>query len=190
MKRLFLMCFFLFLPACQFIGTIFNGAHKVAVTLMDDRSFSDDMADTRINLEIRDALMQQDARYGLDIEVTVFEGTVLLNGALPNLDLVGQVMQTAWSVEGVQKVHNYIRISDVADIVGVNENAAVSAKIRAELAMTKGIASSNYKIVMENNTVYILGIMADDAELSKAVAVIKDTVTVEKVIPLMRYKTQ
>lgn len=179
-------CCFL-LSACQFAGTIYTAGQKVAAVALDDRSFSDDMKDTRINMEIRDTLARKDIKYAFDIEVTVFEGAVLLNGALPNVELVDEVVDIAWGVEGVKKVYNYIRVAPTPSLEVVNEDAAISAKIRYELSFTKGVSSVNYKITMENGVIYILGIAKNQEELDKVVAVVKNTVNVNRIIILTRW---
>ena len=187
-KKLLLCSSILMLSGCQFIGTIYNAGHKVTSIVLDDRSLKDDWSDTKINLSLRKELAKKDFKYLLDIELTVFEGAVLLNGALPQIPLIDEVVETAWKTPGVTKVYNYLRLGEPPSLSIVNEDAAVSAKIRYELSLTKGVSSVNYKITMENGTVYLMGICEDMDELEKVVAVIKNTVSVDKIIVLSRYK--
>lgn len=187
-RVLFCSCFCLFLTGCQFIGTIYNAGHKVTSLVLDDRSLQDDYNDTKINLSIRRNLAQKDIKYFLDIEVTVFEGYVLLNGALPQTALIDEVIETVWKTNGVKKVYNYIRLDTPPKMSIVNEDAAISAKIRYELSLIKGVSSVNYKITMENGVIYLMGISENEEELKKVLAVIKNTVSVQKIIVLTRYK--
>lgn len=192
LMRIFLTVFgiliTLIIGGCQYIGTVYNGISRVTVILLDDRSFSDDITDTRINIELRDNLIRRDVKYGLDIEVTVFEGAVLLTGALPDPLLIDEVCEIAWNVPDVYKVYNYIRLASPLGVESVNQDAAVSAKIRMELTFTRGIDSSNYKLVMENGVVYVMGIFEDSSELDKTLSVIKNTPGVEDTIILGRFK--
>ncbi len=183
-----IISFFLFigLTGCQFLGTIANGAHKAYTVLADDRSFGDDMRDFRINLEVRDALGKQKNSLALDVEVTVFEGEVLLTGAVPDANLIQHAMRAAWSVDGVKKVYNYIRMNDPLPLDEVTQEAAWAAKIRTELGMTSGISSSNYKLTLENGVVYLMGVRSSDEEYASALAVIKNSIGVDRVICLMR----
>lgn len=176
------------LCGCQFIGTVYNTGHKITSIMLDDRSLKEDWSDTKINFAIRKALTQRDFKYLLDIELTVFEGTVLLNGALPQTSLIDEVVEITWKTNGVKKVYNYLRLGEPSSLLSVNEDAAISAKIRYELSLTKGISSVNYKITMENGTVYLMGIAQDDTELEKVVSIIKNTVGVNKIIILLRNK--
>ena len=132
--------------------------------------------------------MKKDFKYLLDIELTVFEGAVLLNGALPQTSLIDEVVETVWSTPGVKQVYNYIRLGTPPALSIVNEDAAISAKIRYELSITKGISSVNYKITMENGIIYLMGISKNQEELEKVIAVIKNTISVTKIIVLTRYE--
>ncbi len=186
----FLICCLICLNGCQWAGTIFSATHKVASVVMDDRSLSDDYTDTKLNILIRNALSQRKLSYAVDIELTVFEGAVLLNGALPDERYIEEVIKTVWQVDGVEKVYNYIRLDEPLSIDKVNEDALVSAKIRYELSITRGISSANYKITMENKTVYLMGIIQDETELNNVIAVIKNTVNVKDIVVLNRFQNR
>ena len=187
-KQFVILSSALLLCGCQFIGTIYNAGHKVSSIVLDDRALKDDWLDTKINVSIRNKLAKKDLKYLLDIELTVFEGCVLLNGALPQTALIDEVVEAVWQTNGVHCVYNYIRVATPSDLASVNEDAAVSAKIRYELSLTKGISSVNYKITMENGTIYLMGISKDEEELKKVIAVIKNTVGVSKIIVLTRFQ--
>ena len=141
-----LLSFCFLLTGCQFIGTIYNAGHKITSIVLDDRNLSDDWNDTALHVSIRNALLKKDFKYLLDIELTVFEGIVLLNGALPQTALIDEVVETVWQTKGVKQVYNYIRLGNPPPLSIVNEDAAISAKIRYELSLTKGVSS-----VQDNN---------------------------------------
>lgn len=180
---------FLALGGCQFIGTLYNIGDRTITILLDDRPFSQDMRDLKTNAALRKALIAQDPKFGIDIEITVFEDIVLLNGALPNTELIETVVQTVWCNESVKKVINYIRL-DTPSTYQASEDASISAKIRTELSLTRGISASNYKLTMENGTVYLMGITKDDAELNKVIAVIKNTPGVQDIVVLTRFQNE
>lgn len=187
--KLYLICALcLLLGGCQFIGTLFTGVRKIGTMIVDDRATEDDINDTKIYAALKKSYVDIDPKLGLDVEPTVFEGRVLLAGALPNVGLIQQVLQATWRNPGVIHVYNYIRITEPSSLENVNQDAALSAKIRAELSFTKGIASTNYKIAMENGAVYIMGIAKNKAELDLVTAVIKNTVGVQKVVSLVRFE--
>lgn len=174
-------------PACQFIGTLYNIGDRSLTLLLDDRPFSQDIRDLKTNTALRKSLIAANPRFGLDIEITVFENIVLLNGALPTTDLIDQVAEIVWQNDTVEKVLNYIRL-DTPSTYQASEDATISAKIRTQLSVTRGISASNYKLTMENGTVYLMGITKNEAELNKVIAVIKQTIGVQDIIVLTRFK--
>ena len=185
MKYLSLVLLFL-LGGCQFIGTVTNGVQRLYSMVADDRTASDDWSDVQINLAVRDSLGHRQFALMIDIEVTVFEGSVLLTGTVPNGDILNEVMEATWAVSGVRKVYNYIRIDSSPKLLDTASEAAKAAQIKTRLTLTAGINSANYKIILENGTIYLMGICAGPEEYQKVEAVLKDTEGVEKIIYLMR----
>ena len=180
------LCLFLLLGGCQFIGMITNGVHRVYTMASDDRSASDDWSDVGINMAVRDALGKKKAALMIDVEVTVFEGAVLLTGTVPKAEVVNEILSATWSVEGVKKVYNYVRVDEAPKITNTAAEAAKAAQIKTRLGLTAGIDSANYKLVLENQTVYLMGICAGEEEYQRVQAVLKDTEGVDKIVYLMR----
>lgn len=186
MRYLIFIGLCILLSACQFAGTLFTGARKVTTVLLDDRSFSDDLKDAQINMALREDFINLDPKLGLDISPDVFEGAVLLTGTLPNIEMIQEILQITWSTPDVKCVYNYIRVAEPPSLEIVNTDAAVSGTIRTQLTFTKGINSSNYKLIMENGVIYIMGIAQNQQELDRVISVIKNTVGVQKVVNLTR----
>ncbi|MGN1063410.1 MAG: BON domain-containing protein, partial [Alphaproteobacteria bacterium] len=118
------------LGGCQLAGTLFTGARKVTSILLDDRSFPDDVTDTKMNFVLRDAYVAIDPKLGLDIEPTIFEGKVLLTGALPTVELIQQVLEITWQHPNTKCVYNYIRVAEPPSLDVVNQDAAISGAVR------------------------------------------------------------
>ena len=181
-----LLIFCFLLAGCQLIGTIGNGVHRLYAIVADDRTTADDWSDVQINLAVRDSLGHRKAALMIDVEVTVFEGAVLLTGAVPSGDVLNEIMEATWSVPGVRKVYNYVRVDSSPKLLDTTAEAAKAAQIKTQLALTTGIQSANYKLILENGTIYLMGICAGPEEYQKVEAVLKNTEGVDKIIYLMR----
>ncbi len=185
MKKICFLLIIFCLSGCTYLGTLATGIRRIGTILWDDRPLKQDAEDTQINLALRSAFIKEDIKLGADVEVTVFNGVVLLTGAIPSTDLIMHLVTLTWQTPGVKKVYNYIRQDTPLALADVQEDAAVSGFIRTQLMLTKGIKSSNYKLTMENKVLYIMGQSTSRQEYEKVLAVIKDTAGVEKVVTLI-----
>jgi osmotically-inducible protein OsmY len=140
----------------------------------------------QINLNVREALARQIPTLAIDVEVTVFEGEVLLTGAIPSIEVIHTILTATWSVPGVRKIYNYVRLDSAPDIQDISLETAKALQIKSELAITAGIESANYKLILENGTVYLMGICSSESEYQAVLSVLKSTDGVEKIVPLMR----
>ena len=185
MKK-YLTLLFLFLCSCQFIGTAYNVGSKVGAVVMDERELSDDWNDTKINMSIRTQFLKDKINYVLDVEITVFEGEVLLNGAIPTIEDMERIIEIAWQTKGVSKVYNYIRVSSPSNLATTTKDALIASSIRTELMMTSGITSVNYKITLDEGILYMMGIAKNADELQAVMNIIYATDGVERVISHIR----
>ena len=181
------LLFLLLLSGCSYVGTVYNVGSKVGAIVMDERDFDDDWKDSQINLIIRKEFAKTKFAYLTDVEITVFEGDVMLNGAIPNIDNIDEILEIVWNVEGVQRVYNYLRLEKPSDIVETTQDALIAASIRTQLSLTQGVTSVNYKITVDDGIVYMLGIAKNAQEYSAVLAAIQSTDGVQKVISNVRY---
>ena len=187
MRILIVLCL-LILSGCQLGGTLINAGHRLYAMVADDRTATDDWTDVRINAAVRDAMGQRSAALIVDVEVTVFEGSVLLTGIVPKGDVLNDILTATWSVPGVRKVYNYVRVGEAPEALTTAGEAALATKIKAQLGLTPGIDAPNYKLVLENGVVYLMGICAGEEEYGKVLAVLKNTDGIDKIINLTRQK--
>ena len=182
-----ILCFTLFFcVSCQFVGTIYNVGSKVGAVVMDERELADDWNDTKINMAIRTSFLKDKINYVLDVEITVFEGEVLLNGAIPTIEDLDRIVQIAWETKGVLKVYNYIRVDKPSDLATTTKDAFIASSIRTKLTMIPGITSVNYKITVDKGVLYMMGIAKDASEFQAVMNVIYDTEGIERVISHVR----
>lgn len=181
---LFLFCFLL--SGCGIWTSLINVGHSVGIIVADDQPLSQDATDIEIYTVIKQKLAEKEINTLLDVQVTVFGGRVLLTGALPNMDLIATCVETAWQQKDVQYVYNYIRLGETLGFVDTSQEAVSASSLRNQLALTEGIKSSNYKIVLENGVVYVMGLKKDKAEWENAQNVIKQTYGVNDIVYLMQ----
>ena len=186
MKKLLFLLSLFFLSACSFIGTAYNVGSKVGAVVMDERELKDDWNDTKINMTIRNNFLMDKINYVLDVEITVFEGEVLLNGAIPTIEDMERIVEIAWQTPTVTKVYNYIRLEQPSPLNITAQDALIASSIRTQLTMSSGITSVNYKITVDEGILYMMGIAKSEEELKKVMDIIQATDGIEKVISHVR----
>ena len=186
MKNIFIFTALFCLSACSFIGTAYNVGSKVGAVVMDERELEDDWNDTKINTSIRTNFLKDKINYVLDVEITVFEGEVLLNGAIPTIEDMERIIDIAWKTPGVTKVYNYIRLTQPPSLATTTQDAMIASSVRTQLLMTGGITSVNYKITVDEGVLYMMGIAKNEEELQTVMDIIHSTSGIEKVISHVR----
>ena len=176
------------LSGCQIWTTLLGGIHSLGTVIADDRPVDEDVSDIGLYASVRKNLSATESKFLLDVQVTVFQGEVLLTGALPDIDLIDRAVETTWKTPDVQRVYNYIRLGKTSGFVDTSSDAAVASAIKTQLMLTKGIKACNYKIVVESGVVYVMGLESSSEEWEAAREVIADTTGVQKIIYLMHPK--
>ena len=190
MKPVFILLSLFFFSACSFIGTAYNVGSKVGAVVMDERELEDDWNDTKINMTIRNNFLRDKINYVLDVEITVFEGEVMLNGAIPTIEDMERIVEIAWEIPAVTKVYNHIRLEQPATLADTAEDALIASSIRTQLTMTSGITSVNYKITVDDGVLYMMGIAKNNEELQMVMDIIHATDGIEKVVSHVRKSYQ
>ena len=174
------------ISGCSFIGTAYNVGSKVGAVVMDERELKDDWNDTKINMFIRTNFLKKKISYVLDVEITVLEGEVLLNGAIPSVEDMERIVEIAWQAEGVTKVYNYIRLAEPSDLIKSSQDALIASSVRTRLMATPDITSVNYKITVDDGVLYMIGIAKSQKELDAVTNVIYKTDGITKVVSHLR----
>lgn len=186
-KRILLLLLFAGLVSgCSFVGTAYNVGSKVGAVVMDERELKDDWNDTKINMFIRTNFLKKKISYVLDVEITVFEGEVLLNGAIPSVEDMERIVEIAWAAQGVTKVYNYIRLAEPSDLIKSSQDALIASSVRTRLMATPDITSVNYKITVDDGVLYMIGIAKNQKELDAVTNVIYKTDGITKVVSHLR----
>ena len=176
------------LCGCQIWTTLINGIHSVGTVIVDDRPLDEDISDISLYTSVRKNLSATESKFLLDVQVTVFQGEVLLTGALPSIDLIDKAVEAVWKTPDVRRVYNYIRLGKTSDFADTSSDAAVASAIKTQLMLTKGIKACNYKLVVESGVVYVMGLQSDWTEWEAAREVMAATPGVQKIIYLMHEK--
>ncbi len=162
------------------------GAGAGAVALSDDRRPQAQIAqDDASTSRIKELLDQQKlADSPNHIRYTVYNGVVLLVGQVANDNIRALAYQAAQSAPGVKNVINELTVGPALSTTQIAEDGYLSSKVRTKLATTRDFKSKHLTIVVENGSVYLMGLMTSE-EQRIAVAVTRDVDGVKRVVRIM-----
>ena len=165
MNRLLALSFcistLLALHACA--PAVVVGAGAGAAAAHDRRSVGAIVDDAAIELKIG-ALVKADKTLTdtTHIAVTSVNGVVLLTGEAETATLRDKVVADARNVESVRMVVDEIRIAKPTPIGNRTRDTWITTKVKSKLINTRGLDSSQVKVVTEARSVYLLGLVTQE----------------------------
>ncbi|MEH6651503.1 MAG: BON domain-containing protein [Motiliproteus sp.] len=120
------------------------------------------------------------------ISVTSFNGIVLLTGQVATAQdraLAGQVTN---KVRKVRKLHNELTVAGPTSAVIRTNDSWLTTKVKSKMLAERELQSMRIKIVTENGTVYLLGLVTDD-QARRAVDITRQTAGIQKVVKMFEY---
>ncbi|CCK09565.1 21 kDa hemolysin precursor [Cronobacter sakazakii 696] len=144
--------------AAAVVGTAAVGT-KAAT---DPRSVGTQVDDGTLELRVNTALgKDQQLKKEARINVTAYQGKVLLTGQSPNPELASRAKQIAMGVEGATEVFNEIRNGQPIGLGTASSDTWITTKVRSQLLGSDQVKSSNVKVTTENGEVFLLGLVTE-----------------------------
>jgi len=159
----------------------------VGVAAFEERDLKTVATDTATAAKVRLKMVGAGEKYVTNIGIEVFEGRVLLTGAVPEEAMRVEAIRETWEVEGVKDVLNEIQVSD-AGFVDMAKDSWVTAQLTSKLTLDRSVHAINYAIETVNGTVYLIGIALNQAELDRVLAYVRSIGYVRRVISHVRVK--
>lgn len=105
------------------------------------------------------------------IDVTVFNGAVLLVGQVQNEELRQLAAQTAANVTNVKRVYNELTIGPDSGFGAHASDALITSKVKSQLFAQESIKDSKMVVLTEGGVVYLMGLVSrQQADLAANVA--------------------
>jgi osmotically-inducible protein OsmY len=169
------------------VGGIIAAGGAGAAVAVDRRSAGTIVDDQAIELKISKAINEdEDLGERAHINITSYDNIVLLTGETPTEAMRDRVIDIARYMEKVRKVYNEIVVAEPTTVKSRSEDSWITAKVKAKLLSLKEASSANTKVVTENRTVYLMGIVSH-AEGNAATEAARFIEGVARVVPLFEY---
>jgi len=165
---------------------IVAGAAGVTMIAVDRRPTSAQVDDQAIESKTESEAI---SRWGNDIQlnVTSYNGNVLLTGEAPNAQVKNEIEQIARaSHDRVRKIYNEMVIGPVTDLGARSNDSYVTSMVKTRMIDSESARSIYVKVVTERSVVYLMGIVSrKDGDAAAQVAA--TTEGVARVVKLFQY---
>ena len=120
------------------------------------------------------------------VNVTSYNRNVLLTGEVPTIEHKTKAESLLREIENVRTVTNEIVVAPKTSIGSRTSDTYITSKIKSKFVTENQFAANHVKIVTENSTVYLLGLVTK-AEGDAAAAIASSTDGVDKVVKVFEY---
>jgi osmotically-inducible protein OsmY len=163
------------------------GAAGGASVANDKRSNQTMIDDELIETKAKDAIYAAPKRAKrIHINITSYNHVVLLTGEALSRDTRHKVVDIARHIDKVRRVHNEIRIADLTDFRARTNDSWITSKVKSKMLTAKGFPSTRIKVVTENGSVYLMGLVNKKTG-QQAAHIASEVSGVKRVIKLFEY---
>lgn len=121
-----------------------------------------------------------------NIAVHSFNGAVLLIGQVPSAEIREVAGKTARNEPRVRQVYNELVVGEKTDFFDRTADNVLQTKINSKLALNRDIESSRVKVIVENDTAYLMGLLTR-VQAEKITDVVSSTKGIKKVVRAIEY---
>jgi osmotically-inducible protein OsmY len=181
---LLLSCFGLqgCLPAVFVAGAAAGGS-----IIYDHRSTKTMVEDKDILLKAQSALRNnQEVGTRCRVVATAFNHVLLLVGQAPTPELRARAENAVKDIDKVKLLRNEVAISYPINISTQSRDTWLTTKVKSILLAQKGLNSTQVKVVTEDSTVYLLGLVTR-GQADLVVEKVRDIDGVKKVVKVFEY---
>jgi len=163
MKKLLVLLPLLFgSNACTTVAT--GAAEASGLSLLHDRRTSEAlMRDEKIEIDAGIELnADDDIRDKTHINVTAYNGIVLVTGEAPTAALRDKIIDIIRTIPGVKIVHNEIALAEPSPLSSRAHDTLLTTKVKSaisEIRTIPGFDATRIKVVTENGVVYLMGLV-------------------------------
>ncbi|ADM08667.1 hypothetical protein PB2503_02952 [Parvularcula bermudensis HTCC2503] len=132
-----------------------------------NRTLGTSIDDTGIDLQLKRALLADRTYDTSDIDISVFEGRVMLTGTVRTAEARRELGLKTRSLPGVIEVLNEVRVGAPTTAGQGLRDAVMDEKLGAAMRADNAIYRTNYQIAVSQGTIYLLGVAQGPVELER-----------------------
>lgn len=164
---------------------IAGAAGSAALVATDRRSAGAQLDDETIELKVS---AQANSEFGnrIHLNVTSYNGYVLLTGEVPDQGVWASVGNIAKNTEKVRGVHNEFVVGLLSDFSSRSNDTYITSKVKTRMIEANRFPPNVVKVVTERGVVYLMGIVSKE-EGDAAAEIAATTAGVVRVVKFFQY---
>ena len=181
-KRLCLIAFVILSVLLQGCAAVVVGAGVSAASAAHDRrTLGTQLDDKTAKARLSSAFGNNPALNAANIDISVYNGVVLLAGQAPSEAIRLEISKTAQGVKNLKRIHNQLRIANpIAASVAAND-LWIESKVKSALVTDGRIDGLHIEVEVEDSEVFLMGLV-NDSEASLAVDIARNVNGVARVV--------
>jgi osmotically-inducible protein OsmY len=174
-------------PILQSCVPLLVGAGVGAGVMMaeDRRTSGTVLEDQTIEIKARNRITEKYGEQG-HISVTSFNRFVLLTGQAPTDEIKQDVSVLVLEVPNVRNIQNEIVVGGNSSMTSRAGDALLTSQVKGRLAQNKDVSANNVKVVSENGTVFLMGLVTR-AEAETASQTAATTSGAQRIVKVFEY---
>jgi len=171
------------------VAVVAAGGVAGGYTIAQERGLEATAIDAGIKSQITKAWDRYNFDMSRNLDLTIYEGRVLISGRIPNADWRDEAVKRAWAVPGVKEVYNEIEIGPLQVTEEEVADTWISTQLRNDLIWDADVRSVNYLVTVTDHVVFLMGSARSQAELDRVVGYARIVPGVKRVVSYIRIRT-
>ena len=122
-----------------------------------------------------------------DVDITMYEGRLMLTGTMRSEEGRRKLVANAWKASNVRQVIDEIVIADKTKMGQGFKDSRIDQAINAKLLTDRGVTSADFKVAVSQGNAYIIGVARDQIELDRVLNHARSTANVVRVVSHVIY---
>ena len=183
-KTLFILLLTFQLNGC--IGVFIAGAATGTAIATDNRDFNTSNDDQSLRHQIYVNILNDKELKDSNITIASFHRRVLLTGQTKNSILKIKAEKIAKATPNIKKIYNEIVVGEESSLTSKSKDVWITTKVKSKLLSAPGLKSGNIKVITENGTVYLIGVVTKK-QATLAEEATRKIYNVKRVVKIFEY---
>jgi osmotically-inducible protein OsmY len=157
-------------------GVMMADDRRTSATVLEDQTI-----ELKINNRINEKYEDQ-----LHVNITSFNRFVLLTGEAPTEEIKQDLTIVALEVQNVRNVQNEVIVAGNSSLTSRSSDALLTSRIKGRLTQNKDVGANHVKVVTENGTAFLMGLVTR-AEAESAAQTAATTSGAQRVVKVFEY---